>query len=57
VLIDAERVRERNDYESPLVPPDGIDMVWIHGELVLDHGRLVVPRRFPGRTLVSPPAA
>ncbi|MEI7703104.1 MAG: hypothetical protein WCK73_00755 [Deltaproteobacteria bacterium] len=57
VLLDAERVRERNDYESPLVPPEGIDMVWVHGELVLDHGRLVVPRRFPGRTLTSPPSA
>jgi N-acyl-D-amino-acid deacylase len=55
VLLDAEKVRERNDYDAPLVPPDGIDMVWVHGELVLDHGRLIAPRRFPGRTLRSPP--
>ena len=57
VLFDPDRVRERNDYESPLVPPDGIDRVWVHGEAVLDHGRLLVPRTFPGRTLLSPPAA
>ena len=57
VLFDPEEVRERNDYDSPLVPPAGIDMVWIHGELVLDHGRLLVPRPFPGRVLLSPPAA
>jgi N-acyl-D-amino-acid deacylase len=57
VLFDPERVRERNDYASPLIRPDGIDMVWIHGEMVLDHGRLVVPRVFPGRTLESPRAA
>jgi N-acyl-D-amino-acid deacylase len=57
VLLDAERVRERNDYENPLVPPEGIDVVVVHGELVLDHGRIVVPPRFPGRHLVSPVAA
>jgi N-acyl-D-amino-acid deacylase len=56
VLFDPERVRERNDYASPLIRPDGIDMVWIHGETVLDHGRLIVPRVFPGRTLQSPRA-
>jgi N-acyl-D-amino-acid deacylase len=57
VLFDPERVRERNDYDAPLVRPDGIDMVFIHGEPVLDHGRLLVPRAFPGRTLRSPARA
>ena len=32
-------VGERNDYLDPSIPPVGIDMVWVHGELVLDHGR------------------
>jgi N-acyl-D-amino-acid deacylase len=53
VLFDPDRVGERNDYDSPLVPPEGIDMVWVHGEVVLDHGRLIVPRSFPGRTLTT----
>ena len=53
VLLDAERVRERNDYENPLVPSEGIDAVLVHGDWVLDHGRIVVPERFPGRHLVS----
>jgi len=57
VLFDPDGVRERNDYDSPLVPPAGIDMVWVHGELVLDHGNLLVPRPFPGRALLSTPAA
>ena len=35
-------------------PAGGIDMVWIHGHLVLDHGALSAPRPFPGRTLMSP---
>src|SRR5271166_2104909 len=54
VLFDPDTVCERNDYLDPSVRPVGIDMVWIHGDLVLDHGRLIVPRPFPGRALVSP---
>jgi len=54
VLFDAATAGERNDYLDPLVPPSGIDMVWVHGERVLDHGRLVAPRVFPGRVLASP---
>jgi len=54
VLFNPHTVCERNDYIDPSVPPVGIDMVWIHGHLVLDHGRLIVPHPFPGRTLVSP---
>ena len=54
VLFDSERVRERNDYLDPLVPPEGIDAVWVHGALVLDHGLFhVPPRPFPGRVLRS----
>jgi N-acyl-D-amino-acid deacylase len=57
VLFDSVTVSERNDYLDPLVPPDGIDMVWVHGHRVLDHGRLIVPQPFPGRILISPVAA
>ncbi|MDH3452903.1 MAG: amidohydrolase family protein, partial [Gammaproteobacteria bacterium] len=52
VLFDWQTVRERNDYLDPLVPPHGIDAVWVHGELVLDHGQLVAPARYPGRILL-----
>ncbi len=54
VLFDPETVGERNDYRDPSTRPVGIDMVWVHGQLVLDHGHLIVPPAFPGRTLVSP---
>lgn len=54
VLFDAEAVRENNDYLDPLVPPTGIDAVWVHGALVLDHGALRSPRPLPGRILQSP---
>ena len=54
VLFDPDTVGKRNDYLDPSVRPVGIDMVWIHGHLVLDHGQLMVPRPFPGRALVSP---
>ncbi|MDR3439408.1 hypothetical protein [Telmatospirillum sp.] len=54
VLFDAETVGEKNDYLDPLVPPAGIDMVWVHGQAVLDHGRFIVPSPFPGRILSSP---
>ena len=53
-LFDPETVRERNDYLNPQIRPEGIDCVWIHGALVLDHGALIAPRPFPGRTLASP---
>ena len=54
VLFDPETVAERNDYLDPSVRPAGIDMVWVHGECVLDHGELIVPAAFPGRILTSP---
>jgi N-acyl-D-amino-acid deacylase len=53
-LFDPATVGERNDYADPSIPPAGIDMVWIHGHRVLDHGALSSPRSFPGRTLTSP---
>jgi len=54
VLFDPETVGEKNDFLDPLVRPAGIDMVWVHGHRVLDHGRFIVPKPFPGRILSSP---
>ncbi len=54
VLFDADAVRERNDYLNPLVPNEGIHSVWVHGEALLDAGRLRVPERLPGRALLPP---
>ncbi len=54
VLFDPDTVAERNDYLEPLARPTGIDMVWVHGNLVLDHGTLIAPTSFPGRILTSP---
>ena len=53
VLFDWRTVGERNDYLNPLAPPQGIDAVWVHGDLVLDHGTFSPPARFPGRILMS----
>lgn len=55
VLFEWSAVRERNDYLNPLVPSEGIDVVWVHGQKVLDHGTIQVPGRYPGRILL--PAA
>ena len=55
VLFDWDRVAERNSYEDPLVPPDGIDAVWVHGDLVHHEGRIRPPKIFAGRHLRTPP--
>jgi len=52
VLFDPDTVRERNDYLDPLAPNEGIHSVWVHGEALLAQGRLRVPERLPGRTLL-----
>jgi N-acyl-D-amino-acid deacylase len=55
VLFDWETVTERNDFDDPMAPPEGIDAVWIHGELVYEEGVFLPPRHYPGRILWSPP--
>ncbi|MCE2511452.1 MAG: hypothetical protein J4F50_02630 [Acidimicrobiia bacterium] len=55
VLIDWDRVTERNSYEDPLVPPEGIDATWVHGELVQHEGRIHPPGAFSGRHLLTRP--
>ncbi len=52
VLFDWNAVRERNDYLHPLVLSEGIDIVWVHGERVLDHGAVRAPSRYQGRVLL-----
>ena len=56
VLFDWPRVRERNDYENPTVPPEGIERVWVHGSLLLERGTFHVPATFPGRILRGEPS-
>ena len=53
-LFDWENVRERNSFEDPMIPPEGIDAVWVHGELVYAEGRFHPPSPFGGRILTSP---
>ncbi len=55
VLIDWDRVTERNSYEDPLVPPAGIDATWVHGDLVQHEGRIHPPATFAGRHLQTAP--
>ena len=57
VLFDWDGVTDRNSYEDPLVPPDGIDAVWVHGDLVHHEGRIHPPAAFAGRHLLTSPAA
>ena len=57
VLFDWDGVTECNSYEDPLVPPDGIDAVWVHGDLLQHEGRIHPPKTFGGRHLLTPPAA
>ena len=57
VLLDWDRVTERNSYDDPLVLPDGIDATWVHGDLVQHEGRIHAPAAFGGRHLLTAPAA
>ncbi len=54
VLFGWDTVREANSFSEPLNPPEGIDAVWVHGELVYEDGRFHPPRPFGGRILTSP---
>jgi len=55
VLFDWDRVTEHNSYTDPMVHPEGIDAVWVHGELVHSEGRIHAPEAFAGRHLLTPP--
>ena len=53
VLFDWDRVTERNSFEDPLLHPEGIDAVWVHGELLHSDGRIHAPPSFAGRHLIT----
>ena len=57
VLFDWDRVTEHNSYTEPMVHPEGIDAVWVHGELVHSEGRIHAPKSFAGRHLLTPAKA
>ncbi len=57
VLFDWDRVAERNSYSEPLVHPDGIDAVWVHGELLHSEGRIHAPKNFHRPPPPHPPEA
>ena len=49
VLIDLENVIDRATYDKPNVPSDGIEAVWVNGQVVFDEGSTTGKR--PGKTL------
>ena len=51
VLLDWHKVRENNDYSEPMIEPDGIHKVWVHGHLVFDEGRFPLTTNYPGQIL------
>ena len=51
VLLDWERVREKNDYENPEVLPEGIRKVWVHGLLAMNDGQFMTAEPYPGTIL------
>ncbi|MFO7942224.1 MAG: amidohydrolase family protein, partial [Bacillota bacterium] len=38
VVFDADKVESRASYEEPLIPPRGIEYVFVNGSLALDAG-------------------
>jgi N-acyl-D-amino-acid deacylase len=49
VVFDFSALDSSSSFEHPAVYPDGIDIVMVNGQLVVDHGRQAVAR--PGRVL------
>ena len=48
VLIDMPRVRSNATFDNPTQYPDGIDLVIVNGEIVVDHVATPAPRRAAG---------
>jgi N-acyl-D-amino-acid deacylase len=44
VAFDPERVRDRATYAEPLLLPEGIERVWVNGELTYAAGRVTAAR-------------
>ena len=49
VVFDEDKVCDRNSFENPLIPPQGIDFVLVNGALVVEAGRHTGAR--PGRVI------
>ncbi len=52
VVFDAAAIGTKSDYTSPSTPPEGIRLVMVNGEIVVDHGKLTGNR--PGAALRFP---
>ncbi len=50
-VFDSENVADRATFDEPALQPVGIDLVFVNGELVLDHGKLTDAR--PGRLVLK----
>ena len=57
VLFDPQAVKSRSTFENPKQYPDGIDVVVVNGQIVIDHG--IHTGATPGRALRrgAPPVA
>ncbi len=40
-IFDPDSIRDRATFENPALPPEGIDYVFLGGDLVLDHGTIL----------------
>lgn len=49
VLFDPERIIDRASFENPKVPPDGVRLVLVNGQAVVEAGAVTSAR--PGRTV------
>ena len=45
VVFDPERIRDRSTFSEPILPPEGIDYVFVNGELAAKDCRIVDQRR------------
>lgn len=52
VIFDLDRVQDRATYEEPVLFPEGIDVVLVNGEVVVEDGRHTQAR--PGHVLYGP---
>ena len=53
LVIDPQRFKERNGFDNPAVPAEGLDHMWVNGQPVISSGSLMDSGadRFPGRAL------
>ena len=49
-VFDPLRVKDRSTFTEPMQKPEGIEYVFVRGELIVDRGRITDAR--PGRALL-----